>query len=122
MRKVMKYLFLTVCCITIMGWGAVAKVTLVYSDWHLVEPVWEQSLKEAFAQFQKMYPDIEVVLDYVSLSEKTTKYATAMAAGKGPDIVHLQAHAELYPFMSRGYLLDLTPYIEQDDPEPVVGI
>jgi len=117
MRKVMKYLFLTVCCITIMGWGAVAKVTLVYSDWHLVEPVWEQSLKEAFAQFQKMYPDIEVVLDYVSLSEKTTKYATAMAAGKGPDIVHLQAHAELYPFMSRGYLLDLTPYIEQEGPD-----
>ncbi len=91
------------------------EVTLVYSDWHLVEPVWEKSLKEAFAEFQQMYPNIKITLDPVSLADKTTKYATAMTAGRGPDIVHLQAHAELYAFMSRGYLLDITPYVTRED-------
>ncbi|MEM0314392.1 MAG: sugar ABC transporter substrate-binding protein [Candidatus Bathyarchaeia archaeon] len=114
MKNFIFFTILVVGC----SFGALSeKITLVYSDWHLVEPVWERSLKEAVAEFQALYPNIEVVFDYVSLAEKTTKYATAMQGGKGPDVVHLQAHAEFYAFMSRGYLLNITPYVNQEGPE-----
>lgn len=97
--------------------GIAAKVQLVYSDWHLAEPVWAQSLKEAIALFEQEHPNIEVILSPISLAEKAEQYLISMAGGKGPDIVHLQAHAELYLLASRGYLLDLTPYIEKEGPD-----
>ena len=92
-----------------------AKVTLTFSDWHLTEPVWEQSLKEAIAMFEAENPDIEVELDYVSYGEKETKYTTAIEAGVGPDIMHLHAYS-LSSFIEKGYLLDLTPFIEAEGP------
>ncbi len=98
-------------------WG---KVKLVFSDWHLVEPHWEKALKEAMAEFMAANPDIEVELEYVSYAEKETKYTTAIEAGVGPDVLHLgPIEVSFALFASRGYFLDLTPFIEAECPELV---
>jgi multiple sugar transport system substrate-binding protein len=91
------------------------KVTLTFSDWHLTEPHWEQALKEGIAKFETENPEIKVKLDYVSYAEKETKYATALEAGKGPDVFHLHAYS-VRSFMERGYLYDVTGFIEKEGP------
>ncbi|MCR4392642.1 MAG: sugar ABC transporter substrate-binding protein [Candidatus Acetothermia bacterium] len=97
-----------------LGW---AKIKIVFSDWHLVEPHWEKALKEAVAQFMAENPDIEVELEYVSYGEKETKYITAIEAGVGPDVMHLgPIEVSFGLFASRGYLYDLTPLIEAEGP------
>ncbi len=98
----------------LLGWG---KVKIVLSNWHLVEPHWEKSLKEAVAQFMTENPGIEVVLDYVSYAEKETKYMTAIEAGVGPDIMHLgPAEISFGLFAPRGYFYDLTKLIAGEGP------
>jgi len=92
-------------------------VTIVFSDWHLVEPHWEKALKEAIALFEQLNPDIDVELEYVSYAEKETKYTTAIEAGVGPDVMHLgPIEVSFALFASRGYFLDLTPFIEAEGP------
>lgn len=88
-------------------------VTLRFSDWHLTEPHWEQSLKEALAIFQAKYPDIDIELDYVSYGEKETKYITEIEAGLGPDVFHLHAYS-LRSFIEKGYLYDITSFIQKE--------
>ena len=90
-----------------------AAVTLVFSDWHLTEPHWEKSLKEAFETFQAEHPNITLELDYVSYADKDTKYATEIGAGAGPDVIHLHAYS-LRSFIERGFLMDITPFIEKE--------
>ncbi|UCC86988.1 MAG: extracellular solute-binding protein [Anaerolineales bacterium] len=89
------------------------EVTLVFSDWHLTEPHWEKSLKEAFETYGALHPNITLELDYVSYGDKDTKYATEIQAGAGPDVIHLHAYS-LRSFIERGFLLDLTPFIEAE--------
>lgn len=89
------------------------EVTLVFSDWHLTEPHWEKSLKEAFETFSAEHPNIKLELDYVSYGDKDTKYATEIQAGAGPDVIHLHAYS-LRSFIERGFLMDLTPFIEKE--------
>jgi multiple sugar transport system substrate-binding protein len=89
------------------------EVTLVFSDWHLTEPHWEASLREAFETFEAQNPNIKIELDYVSYADKDTKYATEIDAGAGPDVIHLHAYS-LRSFIERGFLQDITPFIEQE--------
>jgi ABC-type glycerol-3-phosphate transport system substrate-binding protein len=89
------------------------EVTLVFSDWHLTEPHWEKSLKEAFETFEAEHPNIKLELDYVSYGDKDTKYATEIQAGAGPDVIHLHAYS-LRSFIERGFLMDITPFIEEE--------
>jgi ABC-type glycerol-3-phosphate transport system substrate-binding protein len=95
-------------------------VTLVFSDWHLTEPHWEDSLKEGIATFEEEHPDIRVKLDYVAYDQKETKYQTEMEAGEGPDVVHLHAYS-LQSFIQRGYLLSLDEFIEAEGGEEFIG-
>jgi multiple sugar transport system substrate-binding protein len=89
------------------------EVTLVFSDWHLTEPHWEKSLIEAFETFEAEHPNIKLELDYVSYGDKDTKYATEIQAGAGPDVIHLHAYS-LRSFIERGFLMDITPLIEEE--------
>ena len=89
------------------------EITLVFSDWHLTEPHWEIALKDAMGIFEADHPNIKVELDYVSYGEKETKYATEIDAGAGPDVFHIHAYS-LRSFMDRGYLHDITPFIEAE--------
>ncbi|RKX76850.1 MAG: hypothetical protein DRP87_10795 [Spirochaetes bacterium] len=89
------------------------EVKIVFSDWHLSEPHWEKSLKEAFQLFEQQNPNIKVQLDVVSYAEKETKYTTEIEAGKGPDVFHLHAYS-VKSFIEKGYTKDLTPFIEKE--------
>lgn len=114
----MRKLLIVVLVIGLLSLGSSAvgqgeQVTLVFSDWHLTEPHWEVSLIEAFEMFQEEHPNITIELDYVSYGEKETKYATEIEAGVGPDVFHLHAYS-LRSFIERGYLLDITPFIEAE--------
>jgi len=92
-----------------------AEVKIVFSDWHLTEPHWEQALKEGIALFKVEEPKIDVTLDYVSYGEKEVKYITAIEAGAGPDVLHLHAYSGPL-FMGKGYVLDLTDFIKAERP------
>ena len=89
------------------------EVTLVFSDWHLTEPHWEISLKEALETFEAEHPNIKVELDYVSYADKDPKYAMEIDAGAGPDVMHLHAYS-LRSFIERDFLTDITPFIEKE--------
>lgn len=116
MNRVKRF-WLLLAFVTFAVLGSAQKVTIVLSNWHLVEPHWEKSIKEAVAEFMRRNPDIEVVLDYVSYAEKETKYMTAIEAGVGPDVMHLgPAEISFGLFASRGYFYDLTPFIAREEP------
>lgn len=92
------------------------EVTLTFSDWHLTESHWEATLMKAFERYRAEKPNVNLELDYVSYADKDTKYATEIQAGAGPDVMHLHGYA-LRSFIERGFLLDLTPYIEKEGGE-----
>lgn len=82
--------FLVVLLIGLLSISAVAKsVELVF--WHTMSnPLDRKSIEESVAEFNKMYPNINVKLLLVPGGEtETTKLMTAVAAGVGPDIYYL---------------------------------
>lgn len=97
----------------VAGGPALADITLTYSDWHLAEPVWSRSLKEAFADFEKENPGIKVKPEPVALGQRDVRYATALRAGRGPDVFSLDVNP-VKQFIREGWLLDLTPLVEKD--------
>ncbi len=88
-------------------------VTLVYSNWHLAEPHWEKAIKAAIPLFEKENPNIKINLEVVSYAEKEAKYATAIQAGAGPDLIHLAGYS-IRNFVESGYLLDITPFVKKE--------
>ncbi len=93
--------------------AAQSKVTLVYSDWHLSEPVWNRSLQEAMADFQRANPDIKVELEPVALGQRDVRYSTALRAKRGPDVFTLDVNP-IQQFIQRGWVMDLTPFIQKE--------
>jgi ABC-type glycerol-3-phosphate transport system substrate-binding protein len=90
------------------------EVTLVFSDWHLTEPHWEATLMDAISsRFEPEHPNITIEYDYVSYGDKDTRYATEIQGGAGPDVMHLHAYS-LRSFIERGFLMDVTPFIEAE--------
>ncbi|MCF7890587.1 sugar ABC transporter substrate-binding protein [Candidatus Bipolaricaulota bacterium] len=98
--------------LSLVAFPGLAQKELTFSDWHLTEPIWEQSLKEGVAMFEAANPDIDVKLEYVSYGEKESKYASAFEAGQGPDIYHLHGFS-ISSFINRGYTYDITEFVEQ---------
>jgi multiple sugar transport system substrate-binding protein len=98
--------------VTLAG-PASAQVTLVYSDWQLAENVWNRSLREAFAEFEKANPDIKIKYEPVALGQRDTRYSTALRAGKGPDVFALDANP-IKQYIKEGWVMDLTPFIAKE--------
>jgi ABC-type glycerol-3-phosphate transport system substrate-binding protein len=88
-------------------------VTITYSDWHLAEPVWNRSLKEAITEFEKLNPDIKVNLEAVALGQRDVRYATAFRAGRGPDVFSLDVNP-VKQFIQQGWLMDLTKFAARE--------
>lgn len=90
-------------------WAA-PKVTLRYALWDTNQlPAMEASIKE----FMKQNPNIEVVIELTEWNDYWTKMTTGVAARTLPDVFwgHLAYFSGL---VSKGALLDLTPYIQKD--------
>lgn len=89
------------------------KVVLRFSDWHLTENIWKESLLEAMHEFQDRYPHIKVILEPVAYADKDFFYITESEAGMAPDIYHLHANSLQY-FFSMGYVKDLSSFIQSE--------
>ncbi len=90
-------------------WAA-PKVTLRYALWDSnQQPAMEASIKE----FMKQNPNIEVTVELTEWNDYWTKITTGIAARTLPDVFwgHLAYFSGL---VSKGALLDLTPYIQKD--------
>jgi len=116
-REIPRLVALAVICLATLlsagPGGTQERVTIRFSDWHLTEDVWNKSLTEAMAIFEKRFPNIKAQMEPVSYGEKDTKYAVESAAGRAPDVMHLHAFS-LPSFYEKGYAMDLTPFIEKE--------
>ena len=79
---------------------------------------WRQEDKaaygELFADFAKANPDVTVKFEAFAVENYATTLSTALAAGRGPDVIHTRAYGGLEQFAKAGYLLALDP---RDVPE-----
>lgn len=100
-----------------LGTGpAVAEdVTITYSDWQLAQEGWGNSLRAAISEFEELNPGIRVVTEPVQLSQRDVRFTTAIRAGQGPDVFALDANP-VRQYIGEGWVLDLSPFAEAEDP------
>lgn len=83
-------------------------VTLHYMLW---DPNEEIGYKKSIAEFEKLHPNIKVIVEQYPWSQYWQKLETEMAAGTAPDV--FWDHVTYFPtFVTNGQLLNLTPYIK----------
>jgi raffinose/stachyose/melibiose transport system substrate-binding protein len=64
---------------------------------------------ELFADFTRANPGITVKFESFAVEQYATVLSTALAAGKGGDVIHTRAYGGLEQFAKAGYLLPLDP-------------
>jgi raffinose/stachyose/melibiose transport system substrate-binding protein len=64
---------------------------------------------ELFNDFTKKNPSITVKFESFAVESYATTLSTALAAGKGADVIHTRAYGGLEQFAKAGYLLALDP-------------
>jgi raffinose/stachyose/melibiose transport system substrate-binding protein len=73
---------------------------------------WRQEDRTQYAQlfgdFSKKEPGIKVAFQGYEPQSYGTVLSTALAAGKGPDVIHIRAYGGTEQFAKAGYLLPLT--------------
>lgn len=83
-----------------------AKVSIRIQDWRLAEKPAGPSLESIVQAFQKENPDIEVVLDAVSVNDKLQKFVTQSRGGDPPDVVRILT-TDVPGWVDMGLLLPL---------------
>src|SRR3954453_10445951 len=63
---------------------------------------------QLFSEFTKKNPDIKVVFQGYENQTYGTVLSTALAAGKGPDVIHVKPYGGTEQFAKSGYLVPLT--------------
>lgn len=89
-----------------------AKVTIRFQDWRLAEKPAGPSLAEMVQAFMKENPEIEVVLDPVSVNDKLNKFVTQSRGGDPPDVVRILT-TDVPGFVDMGFLLPLDKMVEK---------
>jgi ABC-type glycerol-3-phosphate transport system substrate-binding protein len=93
--------------------AASAQVKVRFQTWHWGEKPWVNAL-EAFQQdFNKANPGIEVMRDDSRYADKEAVFTIQSQAKAAADIAHFQ-HRPIPLFAERGYIMDLTPFIEKE--------
>lgn len=64
---------------------------------------------QLFADFNKLHPDVKIKYEAFEPQSYGTVLSTALAAGKGPDVIHVRAYGGLEQFSKAGYLMPLDP-------------
>ena len=62
---------------------------------------------QLFNEFTKKYPDIKVTFQGYENQSYGTVLSTALAAGKGPDVIHIKPYGGTEQFAKAGYLVPL---------------
>jgi len=71
------------------------------------------SLNEFMKTFNQANPGIEVVRDDSRYADKESVFITQSQAKAAADIAHF-SYRPIRQFADRGYLLDLTPFVEKE--------
>lgn len=89
------------------------KITLkMWDDYHGEDrsPI----VKAAIEQFEENHPNVEIERTVRPLKDITAMVIPALSAGRGPDIVLVNAGEQMMgPLVRGGYLVNLDPYAEQ---------
>src|SRR5581483_5151366 len=85
--------------------------TIHLSSWG--DPQENEILQDLIGQFQKVHPEIHVVLDRVPFGDYADKLMTQFAGGVAPDVIFVSSEnlADFYP---HGMLEPLTSYLKAD--------
>src|SRR5947209_6142420 len=74
---------------------------------------WRQADKgqyqQLFQDFNKTEPAVKMSVEAFEAQTYQTVLSTALAAGKGPDVIHVRAYGGLEQFAKAGYLMALDP-------------
>jgi len=92
---------------------ATAQVKIRFQTWHWNEKPWVNSLEEFQKTFNQANPGIEVVRDDSRYGDKEAVFTTQSQAKAAADIPHF-SYRPIRHFADRGYLLDLTPFIQKE--------
>lgn len=92
---------------------ASAQVKIRFQTWHWGEKPVFYALEEFKNEFNKNNPGIEVVADESRYGDKETVYIAQSQAKAAADIAHFM-HRAIPLFAERGYIMDLTPFIERE--------
>ncbi len=92
---------------------ASAQVKIRFQTWHWGEKPVFYALEEFKNEFNKNNPGIEVVTDESRYGDKETVYIAQSQAKAAADIAHFM-HRAIPLFAERGYIMDLTPFIERE--------
>jgi len=74
---------------------------------------WRQEDRAQYAQlfkeFNQTHPDVRITFQGYEPQNYQTVLSTALAAGTGPDVIHVRAYGGLEQFARSGYLMPLDP-------------
>jgi len=104
---------IAVSLLALVATPAMAQVKIRFQTWHWGETPWVKALEAFQQEFNKANPDIEVVRDESRLADKESVYTTQSQAKAAADIAHFM-HRPIPLFAERGYIMDLTPFIEKE--------
>lgn len=107
---------ITVTFLTLLATPASAQVKIRFQSWHWMETPWVKALEEFQKTFNQANPGIEVVRDDSRYADKESVFITQSQAKAAADIAHF-SYRPIRQFADRGYLLDLTPFIEREGGE-----
>ncbi len=113
-KKKIFYLFLSLLILSILAINCPRKsekrrVKLTYLMWGRAEEI--SAVKGFIDEFEKRFPDIKV--EVIHAQEYYSKLQTMMSAGTPPDVMYMGS--DYFPgYVSKGTLLDLTPFIKND--------
>jgi ABC-type glycerol-3-phosphate transport system substrate-binding protein len=118
-----KIIFLSVLCLVIViGFSSFvsAQVKIRFQTWHWGEKPVFYALEAFMKDFNKANPGIEVVRDDFRYADKESVYIAQSQAKSAADIAHF-LHRAIPLLAERGYIMDLTPFIEKEGGQKFLG-
>lgn len=101
----------------VVGFGGIAlaaePVTIRLQTWHLGEEPWVFAWEEFKEAFEKENPNIKIQLEPITYGDKESVFITQSEARAAADIAHF-SYRPIAAFIEKGYLLDLTPFVERE--------
>lgn len=89
-----------------------ATTEIRFQDWRLAENPAGPTLKDIVEKFEQENPDIDVILDEVSVNDKIDKFVTQARGGKPPDVVRILT-TDVPGFVRMGLLRPLDDLVEE---------
>ncbi len=93
--------------------AAEGPVTIRMQSWHLNEYPWRYAWDEFKEAVEAKWPNIKIQWDVSTYGEKEQIFTTQSEARSAADIAHF-SYRPVPAFADKGYLLDMTPYIEKE--------